>query len=385
MTSILIRKILRDNWSFLLVVGLLLFAFEGLWARVTYQVYEDFDKLGQLVNQEAERLITKANKAGKVEEQDLLQTIQRVKENLSPEKWEQIKTVFTLETIQEIMEAIGPRPNELMAKGGFGDKTLTTNLASPKQKEEFDRLVKEFQKKFLEQGSGKLVQALIGGDNIQLNQTAHILSIGYVHPLVQIMLCIWAIGRAAGTIAGEIDRGTMELLLGQPIPRWRILYSHFLADWLTIPVLCLAMWFGALAGCGLMDWLSDRTMWDANVYLTRFPAASIHVAALLFAVSGYTTWLSAAGRMRNRVMGISVVVTLLQFLVDVIGQIWADVNMFRPFTVFYYYNPQAIITSPEWYANWTVWSNLSILLSVGLVGYGLALWKFETRDIPAPL
>ena len=45
------------------------------------------------------------------------------------------------------------------------------------------------------------------------------LSIGYVHPLVQIIFCIWAVGRASGAVAGELDRGTMELLLAQPLSR----------------------------------------------------------------------------------------------------------------------------------------------------------------------
>ena len=47
------------------------------------------------------------------------------------------------------------------------------------------------------------------------------LSIGYVHPLMQTIFCIWAVGRASGAIAGEMDRGTMELLLAQPLARGR--------------------------------------------------------------------------------------------------------------------------------------------------------------------
>src|SRR5260221_3699560 len=48
---------------------------------------------------------------------------------------------------------------------------------------------------------------------INLDHAMDMLSIGYVHPLMQTLFCIWAIGRASGAIAGELDRGTMELLL----------------------------------------------------------------------------------------------------------------------------------------------------------------------------
>src|SRR5262245_46919840 len=58
--------------------------------------------------------------------------------------------------------------------------------------------------KILFKGPGKLMQTLMGGESIRINSTLDLLSIGYVHPLVQTMLCIWAIGRAAGAITGEI-------------------------------------------------------------------------------------------------------------------------------------------------------------------------------------
>jgi hypothetical protein len=62
-------------------------------------------------------------------------------------------------------------------------------------------------------GPGKIMQTLAGGEHMQFEKAMHMLSIGYVHPLMQTIFCIWAIGRASGAIAGEIDKGTMELLM----------------------------------------------------------------------------------------------------------------------------------------------------------------------------
>src|SRR4051812_30890373 len=69
------------------------------------------------------------------------------------------------------------------------------------------------------QGPGKIIQAIIGGENIDFLKSFDVLSIGFVHPVTQATICIWAVGRGASAIAGEIDRGTMELLLAQPISR----------------------------------------------------------------------------------------------------------------------------------------------------------------------
>src|SRR5207248_10193635 len=108
------------------------------------------------------------------------------------------------------------------------------------------------------EGPGKIVKTLIGGDSINLNGAMDMMTIGDVHPLMQTIFCIWAVGRAAGAIAGEMDRGTMELLLAQPVPRWRLILAHLCVDVLTIPVLCLSLWAGNVLGCWLVGPVQPR-------------------------------------------------------------------------------------------------------------------------------
>ena len=257
-------------------------------------------------------------------------------------------------------------------------------------------------------GPGKIVRTLMGGDSIRLNRAMDVLSIGYVHPLIQTILCIWAIGRASGAIAGEIDRGTMELLLAQPLARFRLLLAHFCVDLLTIPLLCLALWAGTWLGTWLVGPIQVQVPAELQELPVRvdidpeklrlFPGAVgpalVNVGALVFAVSGITMWLSAAGRFRSRVLGVAVLVVLLQFLVNLSGQMWDAVAFLRPLTVFYYYQPQQIMLSRVWTVDLSVWNGgrplcavpgAAVLLAVGAVGYLLALWTFSRRDLPAPL
>ncbi|MCI0455543.1 MAG: ABC transporter permease [Gemmataceae bacterium] len=249
-------------------------------------------------------------------------------------------------------------------------------------------------------GPGQIVRTLMGGERISLSRAMDMLSIGYVHPLVVTLLCIWAIGRASGAITGEIDRGTMELLLAQPVPRARLIRAHLCVDLIVIPILCLSLWSGTLLGAELVgpiqvDPEQLRTLppflrgqlreEQLRIEPLACGPALLGVAALLFAVSGLTLWLSAAGRFRGRVLGLAVLLALLQFLVNVIGQLWSAVAPLRPLTVFYYYQPQDMILRPDWYADPAVWGRLGVLLAVGVVGYLLALRSFCRRDLPAPL
>src|SRR5476649_2660097 len=162
MTWTLVRKLLRDVRIAWIVVAVLLFLFQILWARITSRVTTE--------------ILTALQGAG-----------------------------VTLEFLQGLLL----ERNEMM---------------------------------------GQMVQAIIGGDEIALDRPSDMMSISYVHPLVLTMLCVWALGRAANAIAGEIDRGTIELLLAQPIRRSQIILAHLTVDAIVFPSLCAAMWLGTYCG-----------------------------------------------------------------------------------------------------------------------------------------
>jgi ABC-2 type transport system permease protein len=78
----------------------------------------------------------------------------------------------------------------------------------------------------------------------------------------------------------------------------------------------------------------------------------------------------------------------------VIGQLWDRLGVLRPFTVFFYYQPQSIILKGQWTVDlsecWSVTrptpvNVIVVLFAVGFIGYALALVTFTRRDLPAPL
>jgi ABC-2 type transport system permease protein len=244
-------------------------------------------------------------------------------------------------------------------------------------------------------GPRKILKALLGGEGISIFRAKDTWTIGYIHPLTQTILCVWALGRAAGAIAGEIDRGTMELLLAQPLPRYRLVLAHLCMDAITIPLVCLSLLTGNFLGSWLVGLreIGPRNELGPLLNPAMFLSALANVAAFVFALSGFTMWLSSRGRFRSRVLGSAVFIVLVQFLINVVGQLWVTVAYLRPFTVFYYYQPQQIILHDDWSVDLgTVWNGVAIHLNVivvlamvGVIGYALAFWTFCRRDLPAPL
>src|SRR5439155_18928952 len=105
---------------------------------------------------------------------------------------------------------------------------------------------------------------------------------------------------------------TSELLLAQPMPRSRLILAHFTIDLMVIPVLCLSLWLGTWMGTSLtgpikekqeelglppaMKFLPTETPEKTSQRLAvrplDFGPALWSVGGLIFAVTGYTMWIS---------------------------------------------------------------------------------------------
>ncbi len=125
--------------------------------------------------------------------------------------------------------------------------------------------------------------------------------------------------------------------------------------------------------------------------LGELPGLS-NTVALMFAVSGLTMALSAAGRSRWKVTGYAVLILVVMFVANTIGQLWEPAGWVRPFTLFFYYQPQKVMLDGNWLVDvGAAWPGAphvpgaGVLLTVGAAGYLLALRTFTRRDLPAPL
>src|ERR1700761_2529492 len=69
-------------------------------------------------------------------------------------------------------------------------------------------------------------ESLVGVPFAKVATTTGRIALAYIDPVVIFTIVTWALARGSDAVSGEIGRGTMELLLAQPVSRSSLLMTH---------------------------------------------------------------------------------------------------------------------------------------------------------------
>lgn len=248
----------------------------------------------------------------------------------------------------------------------------------------------------------------------------------YEEPLAYLIMAVWTISRGSDIVSGEISRGTMEMLLAQPISRMRYLATHTAVTLIGVVILSLAAYGGTYTGVSTagiktrkpartwnVPWFNmklesaERSEEFERIPMSKFVdpkvywVASTNYASLGVFLAGVTTFLSSWDRYRWRTIGIVVGFYVVQTIVELTGMAVEGYRWLLNFTFFAAYEPVAFVTktTKDPSIAWRFWSPESTgvipdlgplgcdiaLLSLGLAGMVAATLIFLRRDLPAPL
>jgi ABC-2 type transport system permease protein len=74
------------------------------------------------------------------------------------------------------------------------------------------------------------------------------IALTYQEPVILLCLVVWCIARASDCVSGELGRGTLEMLLAQPVSRMQLLWSHTLVTILGVAVISVGTFLGLWLG-----------------------------------------------------------------------------------------------------------------------------------------
>jgi ABC-2 type transport system permease protein len=164
---------------------------------------------------------------------------------------------------------------------------------------------------------------------------AGFLAFGWVHPFALMMLAVWVVRVGAGSLAGEIGRGTMDLLVARPVARAALVAATALWLLAGLAVLCLVGWTGLALGIRM------RPLGGAG---PGELAAVVLACWLLFAAAGgLTLAISAVHRSAGSATAWAAGVLSVSFALDFIARAWEPLTWARPLSIFAYYAPQQVV------------------------------------------
>jgi ABC-2 type transport system permease protein len=194
-------------------------------------------------------------------------------------------------------------------------------------------------------------------------------AIAWVHPIVLALIWAQEITFCTRMPAGEVDRGTVDVLLGLPVSRLRV-YLCESAVWLASGLAVIAM---GLVGNLLGGWLAASEIRPTPRQLI---IVILNLYCLYLAVGGVTWLVSSLSSHRAPAIGIVFGIVLASFLLSFLAQFSDFAEAISFLSMLDYYRPLLILRD----ASWPV-TDMLVLTAVGAVTWVLGATVFARRDI----
>jgi ABC-2 type transport system permease protein len=198
---------------------------------------------------------------------------------------------------------------------------------------------------------------------------ADLLAFGWNHPIALAIGGAVAVVLASRAVAGEIESGTLELVLSQPISRERYFAGQVVFALASLAVL-------SLAG-GLASGIGQRVYRLHALGPGTLALLAANFFLLQAAWSGVTLLVSVFGREAGRVAFTGFLIALLSYLTQVVAGMWPAASFLLPYSPNGYYDPRVILK-----AGALPVKSVAVLGGLAVAGTMLALIRFRRRDIP---
>lgn len=182
--------------------------------------------------------------------------------------------------------------------------------------------------------------------------------------LAPLALSFFTILASANAIAGAEERGTIDVLLGNPVRRWQLVAGTFAATALSL--------LAIVAIVGLLTWGTAALM-DVDLPPRSTAEAVLNLWPICLFFGALAMLCSALFHRKALAVAVPAFLLFALYLADTIGRASEDLEDLRPFSVFYYYG-SAI-------ENGIDWANFAGVTLAALALVVLAAIAFGRRDV----
>lgn len=211
------------------------------------------------------------------------------------------------------------------------------------------------------------IRKAFGGENLTFSTFDGFLSVEYFNQMWVIVMVAFTVSIATGAIALEIERGTMELLLAQPVSRRTVLVTRHLFFEMGTLFLIAATFIPIAIGAPIVA--------DSFYYVGLL--AFIIPSFLFFsAIGSMTFFFSALFNSRGVAIFVSLGIIIFSYALDILAKLNDTISNVHFLSLFYYWDPYRYLHNADF-----AWADLGVLVGIMLVSTAAAVIWFERRDI----
>jgi ABC-type transport system involved in multi-copper enzyme maturation permease subunit len=194
-------------------------------------------------------------------------------------------------------------------------------------------------------------------------------SIAWVHPVVLALTWAHALVFCTRVPAGEVDRGTADVLLSLPVSRWEVFLSETFV-WLIsgVAILGAAMIGNFLGGLNLPV--------EQRPPLARLFIVLVNLFCLYVAVGGLAWLISSFVDRRGRALTALFLTLVALFLLNYLAEVWLPLQKIAFLSPLHYHRPIYVLRSGLWPLR-----DIGMLLAAAGAMWAMAGVVFARRDL----
>ncbi|MGH2455954.1 MAG: ABC transporter permease subunit [Candidatus Limnocylindria bacterium] len=219
--------------------------------------------------------------------------------------------------------------------------------------------------------SGAFPRSLMSLGSGNLFSLPGALTLGLQHPFAIALVAIFAVATPAAAVAGERERGTLEVLLSRPISRLTHLRTVAAAVALMLVAAVGALLAGQLAGMAAVDVIDQLAAGGLWLVL-------VNGALLWFAFAAFGLAASVSFDRHAPALGLSLGYLLANYLLEVLGSLWTDVAWSQEYSLFHHFNAGGILQGDAQVADFLILAGAVVLPLL------YAVVVYPRRDLAAP-
>ncbi len=187
----------------------------------------------------------------------------------------------------------------------------------------------------------------------------------YVYSYMPLIVGVLAVLAGSGLLVSDEEDGVLDLIMGHPVSRVRLIIGRLAAFALTLTVVSAMLWIGIVIGSLVVDI-------GFGVVELVWPSVSLLVTLIFFGtLSLLASMLLPSRKIAAMVAG---VILAASFLLTMFGNLDPTLSTFADFSPLTYYQGGRALESVEW-----TW--LAALLGISAAFSAVAVWRFQRREI----